>query len=228
MFQEWLLPFQSAWDVAGFALFLLVFPIYHTVYPLLALRRPAKTARGRLDSLRKSWIARLIAKGDVVAAAQQTRNLTMVNSILVSSALILLGITANTLVRLPAFESQLPHPNAWDVHPGALRLKLYLLIVVFATAFSFCMAALRHLGHFVLVIGADPELVRSYFGSAEDYFADLLNKASHRYTLGVRSFYAAFPLLAWLFDSRLFLLLTVFWGLKFFVFQDFAARRFKK
>jgi len=83
------------------------------------------------------------------------------------------------------------------------------------------MTALRHLGHFVMVIGADPDLVESFFGSAVDYFSELINKASHRYTLGVRSFYAAFPLLAWLFDSRLFVLLTGFWAFKFIVFQDF-------
>ncbi len=226
--QEWLSPFQSAWDIVGFVLFLLVFPIYHTVYPWLALRRPTRTARGRIDALRKSWIERLITRGDVATAAQQTRNLTMVNSILVSSALILLGITTNLLVRLPEIESQLPHPGHWEVHPGALRMKLYLLILIFSAAFSFCMTALRHLGHFVLVIGADPDLVDSQFGSAVDYFAGLINRASHRYTLGVRSFYAAFPILAWLFDSRLFVLLTVFWGLKFLGFQDFAASRFKK
>lgn len=226
--QAWLSPFHSAWDVAGFVLFLLVFPIYHAVYPWVAHRLPARTARGRIDALRKSWIERLIARGDVVTAAQQTRNLTMVNSILVSSALILLGITTNLLVRLPEIESRLPHPSDWDVHPGALRVKLYLLIVVFATAFSFCMTALRHLGHFVLVIGADPDLVSSHFGSAVEYFADLINRASHRYTLGVRSFYAAFPVLAWLFDSRLFVLLTVLWGLKFMGFQDFAVMSLKR
>lgn len=219
--QEWLSPFQSAWDVVGFTLFVLVFPVYHTVYPWIASRLPSRTARGRIDALRRSWIEGLIERGDIVTAAQQTRNLTMVNSILVSSALILLGITANLLVRLPEVEGNVPHPSDWDVHPGALRMKLYLLIVVFAAAFSFCMTALRHLGHFVMVIGADPALVESFFGSAADYFSELINRASHRYTLGVRSFYSAFPLLAWLFDSRLFVLFTAFWALKFVVFQDF-------
>ena len=220
--QQWLLPFQTLWDVVGFVLFLLVFPFYHTVYQWLARGLPNRTARGRVDVLRRSWIERVIARGDVVGAAQQTRNLTMVNSILVSSALILLGITVNLLVRLPQLGAEVVHPRAWDIHPGALQVKLYLLIIVFATAFSFFMTALRHLGHFVLIIGADPDLIDSFFGSPADYFAGLINKASHRYTLGVRSFYAAFPLLAWLFDSRLFVALTVFWAFKFIIFQDFA------
>jgi uncharacterized membrane protein len=215
------------WDVLGFIAFLLVFPVYHSLYPILAARRPGQTARGRVDALRHSWIERLIERGDVVTAAQQTRNLTMVNSILVSSALILLGITVNLLVSIPeGAQLSTAAPVGWNAHPDAVRVKLCLIIVVFASAFSFCMTALRHLGHFVLIIGADPELVREYYGSASDYFADLINRASHRYTLGVRSFYASFPLLAWLFDSHLFVAMTVFWGFKFVGFQDFKPRRF--
>jgi uncharacterized membrane protein len=207
---------------------MLVFPIYHAVYPLIASRRPSGTSMGHIDALRKSWIQRLITSEAIVTAAQQTRNLTMVNSILVSSALLLMGFTANVLVQLPAIESRVPHPSAWDLDPGSLRAKLYLLILVFASAFSFCMAALRHLGHFVLVIGADVKVVEEHYGSATDYFSDLINRASHRYTLGVRSFHAAFPLVGWLFDSKLFVLLTVLWGLKFLVFQDFARRAKKR
>lgn len=228
--EPWLLPFQSPWDVVGFALFLLVFPIYHAVYPWIAARRPASTARGKIDLLRKSWIERLIDRGDIIAAAQQTRNLTMVNSILVSSALILLGITANLMVRLPELQGPAVYPADWGLHPGALRVKLFLLIITFAAAFSYCMTALRHLGHFVLIIGADPVLIQEQVGSPADYFANLINRASHRYTLGVRAFYAAFPLLVWLFDSRLFVLITVFWGFKFMIFQDFSfgfAKRVK-
>lgn len=221
----WLAPFQSLWDVTGFVLFVLVFPLYHTLYPWVAGRRPERTARGVIDSLRRSWIERLLATGDVTTAAQQTRNLTMVNSILVSSALILLGLTGNLLVQLPTLDAALPHPSSWDLHPDALRVKIYLLLVVFVAAFSFFMTSLRHLGHFVLIIGADPALIEAHYGSPAAHFAELINRASHRYTLGVRSFYAALPLLAWLFDARLFVLLTVFWAFKFIRFQDFTARR---
>jgi uncharacterized membrane protein len=224
----WSLPFQSPWDIAGFALFLLVFPIYHAVYPWIAARRPASTARGKIDLLRKSWIERLIERGDIVAAAQQTRNLTMVNSILVSSALILLGITANLLVRLPEMQEVTIYPADWGLHPGALRVKLFLLIITFAAAFSYCMTALRHLGHFVLIIGADPALIEEQVGPPAEYFASLINRASHRYTLGVRAFYAAFPLLVWLFDARLFVAITVFWGFKFMIFQDFSSGSWRR
>jgi len=77
-------------------------------------------------------------------------------------------------------------------------------------------------GNFNLVIGADPELIREHEGPPEDYFSALINRASNRYTLAVRCLYSASPLFLWIFDRWFFLGLTLFWGVKFIGFQDFA------
>jgi uncharacterized membrane protein len=215
------LLFESPLDLWGFVFYVLVFPVYHAIYPALMRLIPRNTAGARFDALRRSWIEGLIERRDLNAAAQQTRNLTMVNSILVSSSLILMGVSANLILRLPALPETMPHPAAWDAHPEVLRAKLYLLILVFAVAFSYFMTALRHLGHFNLVIGADPAVVREQEGDPVTYFSALINRASHRYTLGVRCLYSAFPLFGWLFDPWLFLIMTTFWAVKFMVFQDF-------
>ena len=76
----------------------------------------------------------LVQRRDIVAAAQQTRNLTMMNSLLGSASLILLGMTANVLLTYPKVPAQVVHPESWDLHPGAVSAKLYLLILVFAVA----------------------------------------------------------------------------------------------
>ena len=219
---SWTDLLQSNLDTVGLALYILVFPIYHGLYPLLAKRSPHGTAKGRMDIMRRSWIEGLVERRDIVAGAQQTRNLTMMNSLLGSAALILLGMTANILLTYPKVSAEVAHPESWDLHPGAVSVKLYLLILVFAIAFSYYMAALRKLGQFNLVIGADPALVDSEEGSMVDYLTALINRASNRYTLGVRAFFSAFPLFAWLFDSWVFLALTLFFGIKFIGFQDFA------
>lgn len=213
---------QSKVDVIGLAIYLLVFPIYHGLYPLLAKQSPHRTAKGRMDMMRRSWIKGLVERQDIVAAAQQTRNLTMMNSLLGSAALILLGMTANVLLTYPKVSAEVAHPESWDLHPGAVSAKLYLLILVFAVAFSYYMAALRRLGQFNLVIGADPALIDAEEGSSIDYLTALINIASNRYTMGVRAFFSAFPLFAWLFDPWMFLALTLFFGIKFAGFQDFA------
>jgi hypothetical protein len=43
----------------------------------------------------------------------------------------------------------------------------------------------------------------------------------------VRCLYSATPLFLWLFDSRLFLGVTLLWGFKFMVLQDFHRRSSK-
>ena len=219
---RWLTLLQDPVDLLGFALFLLVFPGYHAIYPYLVRLFPAQAAKVRVDLFRRSWIEGLLERRDIIAAAQQTRNLTMVNSLLASSSLILMGVTANVLFRLPEFSQVLAEPSSLSRHPDAQAVKLFLLVVVFAVAFAYCMTSLRHLGHFNLVIGADPEVVRRHEGEPVDYFATLINRASNRYTLAVRCLYSASPLLLWLFDQWFFIALTLFWGIKFVCFQDFA------
>lgn len=219
---QWFILLDDPVDIIGFALFLLVFPIYHTIYPHLIKLFPEHSAKARVDAFRRSWIKGLLERRDIIAAAQQTRNLTMVNSLLASSALILMGVTANVLIRHPLLSQAIAEPEQWSQHPDAQAVKLFLLIVVFAVAFSYCMTSLRHLGHFNLVIGADPELIAEREGPPVDYFSTLVNRASNRYTLAVRCFYSASPLFLWLFDSWFFIGLTLFWGIKFIGFQDFA------
>lgn len=219
---QWLILLENRVDAAGLILWLLVFPIYHAVYPWLIRLLPARATKARVDLFRHSWIEGLLARRDIIAAAQQTRNLTMVNSALATSALILMGVTANVLIRFPAFPETLAAPETSAMHPDAQAVKLFLLIVVFAVAFAYCMTSLRHLGLFNLVIGADPDLIRDVEGSPVEYFSALVNRASNRYTLAVRCFYSASPLFLWLFDPWFFIALTLFWSINFIGFQDFA------
>jgi hypothetical protein len=82
----WVLSaFQRPVDAVAFALWLVVFPLYHTVYPSIARRMPGRTMLERVDTLRRSWIQRILETRDIVAAAQQTRNLNTVNTTLASS-----------------------------------------------------------------------------------------------------------------------------------------------
>ncbi len=219
---QWLELVRAPLDAVGFALFLLVFPIYHGVYPWLMKAFPNRAAKVRFDRLRRSWIEGILARRDYMVAVQQTRNLTMVNSLLASSCLILMGLSANLLISGGGLPLDLLPDRPWAARPEALEGKIFLLLVVFAVAFAYCMTSLRHLGHFNVVIGADPGLLDEIEGSSVEYLATLINRASNRYTLAVRCLYSASPLFVWLFDSWSFLALTAFWGLKFIGWQDFA------
>lgn len=219
---DWLVLFEEPIDLIGFILFLLVFPIYHGIYPFLVTLFPHHAAKARVDAIRRSWIEGLLKSRDLILAVQQVRNLTMVNSLLASSSLILMGGTANILTRNPRWSQVISEPGQLTRHSDAQAAKIFLLILVFAIAFAYCMTSLRHLGHFNLVIGADPEVVKQWSGDPVEFFSTLINRASNRHTLAVRCLYSASPILMWLFDSRFFVGLTLFWGIKFIGFQDFS------
>jgi uncharacterized membrane protein len=213
---------QNPLDAVGLILFVLVFPVYHGIYPWLMNLFPDRAVKTRIDLYRRSWIERLVSDRDVLLAAQQTRNLTMVNTLLASSTLILMGFTANLLIQGPQLSLDLPIHGGEAIHPAAQPGKLLLLIVVFGSSFAYCMTALRYIGHFNVVMGADAHLIDLYEGSAVDYLSGLINRASNRYTMAVRCLYSASPLFLWLFDTRLFVGVTLLWGLKLIGFQDFA------
>jgi uncharacterized membrane protein len=204
--------FTRPLDTVAFALWALVFPVYHQIYPRLPRWLPGRTMAEQVDTLRRSWIARLLATNDIVAAAHQTRNLNMVNTFLASSCVILIGFAANMVV-------------GRDVPPPLPTFaRVVLIIILLAVAFSYFVNSLRHLGHFTLTIGADPALVDRLHGSATDYFCNMIARASLRYTQGLRTLYSVFPLFLWLYDPWLFLTVTAIWAL-WFLAQDFPRRR---
>lgn len=208
---DWLAPFQSPLDTAGFVVWVLVFPVYHIAYPRVR-RWVAKgdTFKDHLDAFRRSWIEGILERRDIICAVQQTRNLTMASTLLASSALILLGFAANIVAQSPE--------NA------PATVKVYLLMIVLAAAFSYFIASLRYIGMFNVTIGADPKVVEERAGSAVEYYTQLMQKTSARYTMGVRAFYSVFPVFLWMFDTWLFVIVTAGWAVKFMGIQDFTTR----
>ena len=225
---EWLQLFQEPLDVWGFVLYVLIFPIYHALYPLALMRLfPQQASRTRFDRFRRSWIEGIVERKDFLLAAQQTRNLTMVNTFLASSSLILTGFTATVLIDVGRNPDQ-SLAGSFGADAAAEGSKLLLLILVFGAAFAYSMTSLRHLSLFTIVIGAERDLIREEEGSAVGYLSDLINRASNRHTLAVRCLYSATPIFLWLFDTRLFLGGTLLWGFKFIVLQDFHRRSGKE
>lgn len=219
--------FGGPLDFVAFLLYLIVFPVYHAVYPWFVRLSPNRTAKGRIDMYRRSWIQSLLDEGAVLLGAQQTRNLTMVASFLASSALILLGVTGNALLmRGSPLQAVGVEPGIAPESHHVLQVKLFLLILVFSISFMFFMACLRHLGHFNLILGADPALIEREEGiPAADYLTRIINQASNRYTLGSRTFLSALPLFLWLFSTWVFLLVTLATAVRFMGHTDFARKR---
>ncbi|MEE8105978.1 MAG: DUF599 domain-containing protein [Planctomycetota bacterium] len=219
--EHWQSVFQSVWDYVGAILFVLVFPVYHAIYPVVARHLPSRAAQARTQLYRHSWIRGLLERGDLLMGVHQARNLTMMNSLLVSSTVILIGLTA---ALVPQIQTLVDLEILDQAGARAAFVKLTLLILILAIACSYFMGAMRHIGHFTLVLGADLKLVEEHDGDPVEYFSGLMDKASSRHTLGMRTFYSALPVLLWVFDTWLFVGITAFWGAKFMGFQDFLRK----
>ena len=215
--QEWLEVLKSPLDWIGFALLVLVFPVYHTLHPRLRRRFLHYATGKRFDRWTESWIRRLVENGQVIVGAQQARNTTMVASLLASSTLILMGFAANLVL-----SSANTDEGSLRIDPTGISLKVSLAFLVLAVSFSYFVSCLRRLGQFTIMLGADPELMDRTVGSAAGYLTEVFRLAIRAYTLGVRYLYAIFPIAFWIFDTWLFVLVTLVWGFKFIVIEDFA------
>ena len=76
---NWTEIFDSPVAVAGFSLFVLIFPVYHLFLQPLR-RRFARFATGkRFARWRESWVRRILERGDVTMGVQQMRNLSLIH-----------------------------------------------------------------------------------------------------------------------------------------------------
>jgi uncharacterized membrane protein len=82
---------------------------------------------------------------------------------------------------------------------------LCLLVDLFVAFFSFALA-MRMYNHVGYLINSSQELGR--YSNSPGYVAALLNRGGGYYSLGMRSYYVAVPLVFWLFGPDLMLVAT--------------------
>lgn len=182
----------GAWDVVGLAAFVIASVGYHLAYVLYTHRKPLRTTRGKLHLYKRTWVKRVLDKGDQMLAVQSFRNLLTATSFLASSSLLVLAVTLNLLINPPSQLEHLPDPRL-------LPTKLVLIVTVLAFSFFSFLLAIRYLNQVTILVGADPDLL----DHAEDvdhitFLTILVNRAGTRYTYGQRGFYLLLPLIAWI------------------------------
>lgn len=158
---------------------------------------------------RRHWVQEIMARpGKEILAVQTLRNSVMAATFMASTAVILIMGTLTL-----AAEADRLH-GAWrallavdPAHRDVRAINLLLLLCDFFVAFFCFSIAIRlfnHVGYMVNVPRAadiealSPEAVAGY-----------LNRAGHFYTLGMRTFYLAVPLVFWFFGPYLLLAATV-------------------
>ena len=182
---------------------ILLFFAYHLFYFGLIKTRPYLTSYGQNQSVRRSWVYSTMSRTDDLrkdmAAVQTIRNGLMASSLLASTSITLSSAVAAFLLNSEKLDniqkaSLFGISGGVGVHP---LYKMFMLIFFFLSAFFAFMQSIRASTHASFAICVP----LNYEGSFVDcsYVTAMLQRGASFYTVGTRSFYAAFIVLLWLF-----------------------------
>ncbi len=195
-------------DIIGFVLSVLLLAGYHYYLWRKVRRNPGYTIQALNSIARTAWVEEVMAnKAKDVMAVQTLRNSTMAATFLASTAVLLI-IGTLTLSgqgdKLDAVWHQLNVLGA--VSGGLWATKLLLLVLDFLVAFlGFAMSVrlYNHVGYLINVPTRVQERITPGLVAAH------LNLAGRFYSLGMRAYYFAVPLVFWLFGPHFMVAATV-------------------
>ncbi|MEM8886189.1 MAG: DUF599 family protein [Planctomycetota bacterium] len=193
------------------------FPLYHMLLPWLRKRLERYSTGKRAKREMKSWIESTVGDGKVIVAVQQTRNTTMVASLLASSSLIIMTLSASLVIH----DKNAPQPDG-TFPLDALSIKAMALFVLLAIAFSSFVQCLNGMGRFTVMIGCELRTLDRTEGDGIRYLVDTFLRAVRSYRVGIRHLHAVFPIFFWLFDPRYCIAACIVLWLKFFFTEDFV------
>jgi len=197
------------YDILGFAASTALVVGYHYYLRWQLRHDGAYTIQAFNHLARRAWVENVMgdSKKDVMAV-QTLRNSTMAAIFLASTAVLLIigvlnlgqagskiGLWQEGLTRIGATGHEL-----WQAK------LLCLLVDLFFAFFSFALAV-RMYNHVGYLINSPQHLGR--YTNSPAYVATLLNRGGHYYSLGMRGYYLAVPLVFWLFGPDLMFAATL-------------------
>lgn len=185
-------------DSFAFTVFLLFSVGYHGLYYYMVRSRPHLIFKGKINAIRRAWVAKIFAENAGIVAVQTLRNVTMAASFLTTASVVLIGGLISLLLNLETTQHIFLSEATGKISDAVLALKLITLIVLFVASlfyFSLCVRLLNHIG---MLLGAPPEAIRDATGEdAVDFVYRLYAKAGRNYTFGMRSVYFLIPAVLW-------------------------------
>lgn len=184
-------------DLASLLLAVAFFTAYFVTVRLRLRRQPNYTVQAVNRAARTHWAARIAANsGSAILAVQTLRNGIMASTFLASTA-VLLVIGTLTLINYGGNAD-----TSWHLfnlmgagESGVWLVKILLLLGDFVVAFFSFALSLRllvHAGYHVM-----PDAERTEAGAR--HLGRLLNRSALYYTIGMRAYIAAVPLVFALF-----------------------------
>lgn len=178
---------------------LLILVVYHLLLMRRVRRAPLTTAPGLARRTRALWVRGVMAGSRDILAVQTLRNWTMAATFLASTSIIIglgivnLAVTADKQGALSLVMSYLG-----SKHPGLWLGKLVLLGLDFLFAFFNFTLAVRYYNHVAYMINLPADATGECRVTPE-HVAAILERGGTHYSLGMRAYYLAIPLVLWLF-----------------------------
>jgi len=203
-------------DLGGLAISGLLLAAYNFFLARKEKRDPTYTVRAINTVARTAWVETVMAEGKDILAVQTLRNSTMAATFLAStSVLLIIGVLSLSGQgdKLEATWHTLNLYGAKHTQLWIVKL-LFLLLDLFFAFFSFSMSirVFNHVGYMINV-----PLSLNHKSISPAHVASHLNRAGRFYSLGMRAYYYAVPLVFWLFGPHFMLLATL--GLLFVLYR---------
>jgi len=198
-----------AYDGLGLTLSVLLLVLYHLFLARKVRRNPAYTVQAVNTMARTAWVESVMREGKDILAVQTLRNSTMAATFLASTSVLLIIGVLSLSGQGDKLETAWHSLNVLGAkHTELWMLKLLLLLLdLFFAFFSFSMSirVFNHVGYMINV----PLSPLRHKAISPQHVAIHLNRAGRFYSLGMRAYYFAVPLVFWLFGPHFMLLATL-------------------
>jgi uncharacterized membrane protein len=198
----------SIFELGAFGASVLLWSGYHAYLRLQLRRDPFYTVQAVNRSARAAWAEHVMERdGGGLLAVQTLRNTTMAATFFSSTAVLLMIGTLSLTARIDTL-SDIFHRLTFggSVDPQLWTIKILLLLTNFFAAFFAFAMSVRLLSHVGYQISLPREVQTGVHSPA--HVTASLNRAGRFYTLGMRAYYAAVPLVFWLFGPHFMLAAT--------------------
>ncbi|WP_127478000.1 DUF599 domain-containing protein [Sulfurivermis fontis] len=194
--------YNDLFGLAGSTLSLL---IYHLYLRSRLRQNPHYTVQAVNRYARTQWVQAVMANdGQLILGVQTLRNSTMAATLMASTAVLLIIGTLNLSGEADKLLDTWHLPNLGGSHAAWLwMIKLLFLVTDFFIAFFAFSMSVRLYNHVGFKISVPPEVRTPEL--APDSVAVHLNRAGYYYSIGMRTYYFAVPLVFWLFSPILML-----------------------
>jgi uncharacterized membrane protein len=191
---------QVTFEIALLAASLAMLGIYRFLHARRVRLDPSISTRTVHDRFRGDWVALMSASVERgILAVQTLRNSVMAASFMASTAALALAGTLGFASEADKLAGVWHREHAIGMASALFPLKVFLLLGAFFGSFLLFSLSVRLYNHagYAIVLPGNAEAVERY-----------INRGGRLYGDGLRVFYMAVPVVAWLFDATMMLAAT--------------------